>query len=170
MRPQDIVVLLKIAALGREPWYVKDLAMSVGISQGEVSESLKRSAYAGLLADDKRTLMRGALLDFLSYGFRYVFPQKPGFETRGVPTAHAAAPLQDLIRSEVNYVWPYAKGETRGFSIEALHPGVPEASLKDPRLHALLALADALRVGKSREQEIARQELEKRLNHEQYVT
>ena len=47
MRSQDIVVLIKIAALGEVEWYAKDLAFTLEISQSEVSESLNRSQIAG---------------------------------------------------------------------------------------------------------------------------
>ena len=44
-----------------------------------------------------------------------------------------------------------------------LYPSVPEAALKDEKLHELLALVDALRVGRAREKELAIRELKKRL-------
>ena len=39
MRPQDIVVLLKIAAKKNAPWMMKDLAAELKISPSEVSEA-----------------------------------------------------------------------------------------------------------------------------------
>jgi hypothetical protein len=54
-------------------------------------------------------------------------------------------------------------GTVRGHSIIPLYPSVPEAALKDEKLHELLALTDALRVGRAREKEIAVIELKKRL-------
>ena len=163
MRPQDIVVLLKIAAKGGKSWLVKDLGYELGISQSEVSESLHRSVQAGLIASDKKTLMKGALLEFLKHGFKYVYPQHVGAMVRGMATAHSAKPLSELIQSEENYVWPWAKGNVRGQSIEPLHPSVPEACEKDEKLYELLALTDALRIGKKREQQLAVEELEKRI-------
>ena len=47
--------------------------------------------------------------------------------------------------------------------IDPLYPSVPAAAAEDPRLHELLALADALRVGRARERSMARTELTKRL-------
>jgi len=44
-----------------------------------------------------------------------------------------------------------------------LYPSVPEAANKDEKLYELLALADALRVGRAREKELAIVELKKRL-------
>jgi predicted transcriptional regulator len=163
MRPHDIVVLLKIAAKKEKPWMMKDLSMELGISASEVSESLNRSAIAGLIAQDKKRLMRLTILDFLEHGLRYVYPQKPGAKARGIVTAHSAAPLNQEIASNELYVWPYAEGDVRGESIEPLHPKVPEACLKDPVFYEYMALCDALRVGKTREKNLAIAELKKRL-------
>jgi len=49
MRPQDIVILLKIIALGKGTWQLKDLARQLFISLSEVSESLNSSQLAGLI-------------------------------------------------------------------------------------------------------------------------
>lgn len=163
MRPHDIAVLLKIAAKGKTNWLMKDISFELGISASEVSESLNRSVIAGLIAPDKKQLMRLALLDFLEFGIRYVYPQQPGALVKGMPTAHAAPPLSDAIVNVEPYVWPYAKGKVRGQAIEPLHPKVPEASLMDHRFYELMALCDALRVGKAREKKMATEELKKRL-------
>jgi hypothetical protein len=64
-------------------------------------------------------------------------------------------------------VWPYGHGKLRGHSIVPLYPSVPEAATKDPKLHELLALVDALRVGKAREREIAICELKKHFRLEE---
>lgn len=163
MRPHDIVILLKIAAKKRQLWMMKDIAKELGISASEVSESLNRSAFAGLISKDKSHLMKLSILDFLVYGLRYVYPQKPGAKLRGLPTAHSAPPLNEAIISTEPYVWPYGKGTIRGESIEPLHPKVPEACLKDPLFYEYMALCDALRVGRAREKEIAVIEFKKRL-------
>ena len=163
MRPHDILVLLKIAAKGTQPWYMKDLSIELGISASEVSESLNRSAFAGLLTQDKTRLMHTALLEFLEHGLRYVYPQQPGALVRGMATAHSAQPLHDLIQSEEAYVWPFAEGTVRGQAIEPLHPKLPEACLKDPVFYELVALCDALRVGRAREKQLAVQELKNRI-------
>lgn len=163
MSPHDIVILLKIVSYGNESWFQKPLADALGISQSEISKSLNRSKYAGLLAPNGKTVMRMALLEFLQFGLRYVFPIKPGPVVRGVPTSHSASPLKDDIQSSEAYVWAYGKGSVRGHSILPLYPSVPEAALKDAKLYELLALVDALRVGRAREKELAIKELKKRL-------
>ncbi|MBP7850603.1 MAG: hypothetical protein KA053_10060 [Lentimicrobiaceae bacterium] len=167
MSPHDIVILLKIVSYGNEPWFQKPLAEALGISQSEVSKSLNRSKYAGFLDPSGKKVMKMALMEFLKYGLRYVFPQKPGPVVRGIPTAHSAAPLNEQIQSTENFIWPYGKGTVRGHSILPLYPSVPEAALRDEKLHELLALVDALRVGRAREKELAVIELKKRLGLEE---
>ncbi|MBE0646909.1 MAG: hypothetical protein IH596_03905 [Bacteroidales bacterium] len=163
MRPQDIVILLQIASWKDQPWLGKDLAISLSISPSEVSESLNRSAFAGLIADNKRKLMKQSFLEFLEHGFKYVFPQQPGPIVRGIPTAHSAPPLNKLIHSNELFVWPDAFGEFRGQAIEPLHPGVVKAAKTDQEFYELISMLDSLRIGKAREQAIAMQELKKRI-------
>lgn len=162
LKPQDIVILLKVMSTNDKKWMQKPMANALGMSQSEVSESVARSKYAGLLDPKGKTVMKMALLEFLQYGLCYVFPQKPGPVVRGIPTSHSAAPLNKDIQSTEEYVWPYGKGTVRGHSIIPLYPTVPEAALKDPQLYELLALVDALRVGRAREKELAIIELQKR--------
>lgn len=164
MKPQDIVLLLKIISLDNDSWNQSSVAADLGISQAEISESVARSKNSGLLDIKGKTVMKYALAEFLQYGVRYVFPQKPGAVVRGIPTAHSASPLANEIQSNENYVWAYAKGNARGQSIEPLYPSVPEAALIDEKLYELLAITDAIRVGKSREKEIAVEYLKKYLN------
>ena len=163
MRPQDVVVLLKIASKKNLPWQMKDLAIELLISSSEISESINRSVQAGLISADKKTLMKGAILEFLKHGLKYVYPQHPGAIVRGIATAHSAQPLKKLIQSNENYVWSWPEGNVRGQSVHPLHPSVPAVCIKDKELYELLSLTDALRIGKKREQEIAFKELEKRL-------
>ena len=61
------------------------------------------------------------------------------------------------------YVWPDDSGDTTGTSLEPLHPSAPRAARSSPELHELLALVDALRVGRARERALAARELHTRL-------
>ena len=106
--------------------------------------------------------MKQAFMGFLEHGLKYVFPQRPGAIVRGVVTAHSAPPLKEIIISDETYVWPYAKGTARGQSIHPLYSSAPSAAIRDPELHSLLALVDALRVGRARERALALAELKKR--------
>jgi hypothetical protein len=163
MRPQDVVILLKILLLGEDTWLNKDLAQALHISPSEVSESLQRSKFAGLIDPTKRLVRCQALLDFLIFGIRYVFPVQPGALVRGIPTAYSSTPLVTFIQSKESVVWPHPSGTLKGQSIEPLYPNAPEAALKDIALYELLALIDALRIGRARERELAVTELQQRL-------
>ena len=65
--------------------------------------------------------------------------------------------------SSEQFVWRYIKGNARGQMIEPLYPSVPEAALRDEELYQLLVIADTLRMGRSREKEIAIAELNKHI-------
>ena len=163
MKPQDVVLLLKIISTDNNLWQQVPTAEAIGMSQSEVSEAVKRLKFSGLLDPKGKKVMRSALVEFLQYGIRFVFPQKPGAVVRGVPTSHSASPLREKIQSSEHYVWPYAKGKLRGQSIIPLYPSVPEAVQKDSIFYEMLALVDALRVGRARERELALIELKKRI-------
>lgn len=160
MSPQDVVILLKIIALNDDHWQQVSLADALGISQSEVSKSIVRSKYAGLIDDSGKQVFRMAFFEFLKSGIAYVFPQRPGAVVRGLPTAHSATPLSEFIVSNENYVWPSARGKVRGQAIEPLFPSVVKAVENDSILYELLALVDALRVGRTREKALAIEELE----------
>lgn len=163
MSPQDVVVLLKIIAYDSEPWSQVPLASALYMSQSEVSKSISRSKYAGLLDPSGKVVRRMALMEFLQFGLKYVYPQAPGPIVRGIPTAHSAPPLNQSIQSNENYVWPSGKGNVRGQSIIPLYTSVVDAVQNDSKLYEMLALADALRVGRARERELAIVELKKRI-------
>jgi len=155
MKPQDLLLMLKIISLGNKAWNQNSIANELCISQSEVSEATKRLKFSGLLDSKGKQVMRLALMDFLQYALKYVFPTSPGALVRGVATSHSAEPLKNEIVSNEKYVWPFAKGTERGQAISPLYPSVVEAVQKDAELYEILALVDALRVGRAREREMA---------------
>ncbi len=163
MRPLDVAVLLKIITYGNANWKQQQLSVDLCLSQSEISKSIARSKYAGLIDETGKQVRRLALMDFLEKGLTYVFPQHPGALVRGIPTSHSASPLAELIQSKEHYVWPSAMGKLRGQSVTPLYPQAPEAASQDANLHAFLALVDALRIGQKREQALAISELKKRI-------
>jgi hypothetical protein len=160
MKGQDVLVLLKLVVIGGREFRVHGLANELGISASELSGSIRRSILAGLIDPLDRGCIRPALLEFMLHGFRYVFPVKPGGLTRGLPTAHSAPPLKDKIVSKIDFVWPLPKGPSRGQAIKPIYKSVPVAAQNDSTLYELLALADAMRVGSTRERNMASEMLE----------
>lgn len=165
MRPQDIVILLKLIAADENMQLIR-LSHSLFISLSEVSESLNRSQIAGLLDHDKKKVMRQNLMEFLEHGIRYVFPQKPGAIVRGIRTAHSHDFMKKSFRSEIKYVWPDISAVDIGCEIEPFYAKQVKAVLEDDTLYKLLALVDVVRVGKVREIKLALSELKKMILHE----
>ena len=154
MRPQDIVILLKILTLKSDIWFIRDIALQLRISQSETSESIHRSAFSGLLSSGKKVVMKNSLMDFLEHGLQYVFPAQLGPVTRGVPTANSAEPLKSMISSNDNYVWPSSKGTSNGQSIYPLYHCVPDIVGENEKLYETLSLVEAIRIGKFRERQL----------------
>lgn len=187
MKSQDVVVLLKLVSLedgerdigpsparhsvttGEDPYSVRGLEAALGISKTEVSASIKRSLGSGLAIKDRKSGRpkpnRRQLREFIVHGLKFVFPAKPGAMQRGVPTAFAAPVLRESLHSAGSLinVWPYARGQEMGQSVEPLFKTVPEAAEKDERLYAYLALTDAIRLGNQREAGVAANLLTERL-------
>lgn len=73
LKPQDIVILLKLTTLGTEHWTTRSLASGIFISHSEVSEGLKRAVTSRLLTPgDHRPRFR-PLEELLIHGVKYVF-------------------------------------------------------------------------------------------------
>ncbi len=164
MRPQDIVILLKIIAKGKYSWQNKDLAAELFLSPAEISYSLHRSDEGGLIDyAESKTVYRKSLMEFIEFGLRYVFPARPGTMVNGLYTAHSHPFMQKQFSSEMNYVWPDPRGEVRGLAIKPLYKGQVKAALFDPTLYLMLALIDVIRVGRVREMKVAIEELKKQI-------
>ncbi|MGD1919713.1 MAG: hypothetical protein ACFCAD_12955 [Pleurocapsa sp.] len=164
LRPQDILVLLKVYLLGQD-WTYSKLAKSLNISSSEVHGALKRCEESNLYRGEAKRVLRGSLEEFLIHGLKYAFPTRPGALVTGIPTAHSAEPLKDLlvVNDRDVYVWEYETGKVKGQAIKPLYRSVPKAAKEDRQLYELLSLVDGLRVGKMRERELAVKELRKRL-------
>jgi hypothetical protein len=171
LKPQDILIALKLVALGNQSWSYVKLANELSMSASEINAGVKRGLSSNLLIPalrpEKNPLPAFKTLEeFLIHGVKYVFVPDLGELTRGVPTGYAAVPLKGsfVVGNEPPPVWPYAKGEVRGYSFSPLYRSVPQAALADQRLYELLVLVDAIRGGKARERELAIRELQKRLS------
>lgn len=147
MRPQDVIILLKLAIVGDEGSRIKDLSLNLYISASEVSESINRSSIAGLLLPNSRVVNKEPFLKFLEHGLQYVFPAQLGPVMKGIYTAHSESSLYLSFSSEEKLVWADDMGKERGQSILPLYPTVIKAVKKDRILYKLLALCDIIRLG-----------------------
>jgi hypothetical protein len=161
LRPGDVVVAVQLAL---EPGLqYQSLAEKLRISIGEAHNAVRRLRQGRLISNQGRRVVKPALLEFLIAGVPHAFPAALGSVTRGIPTAHAAPPLSEEFPVTDPVVWPIADGAVRGESLVPLYPNAPLAARANPALHRLLALADALRIGRARERQRAKEHLREAL-------
>jgi hypothetical protein len=101
------------------------------------------------------------LAEFALHGAKYAFPAVKLPLVIGVPTSHSAPAYAGVFApGSTDFVWPHPNGSVRGVGVEPLHPSVPFAAMQDAKLYEMLALFDALRVGKARERGMALERLQ----------
>lgn len=193
LKPQDLLVALKLVALGSERWTYARLAKELGLSASEAHAGVQRCLRSGLLLENatadlsdekvraellrqdihpvKQRWRRGPqanasgnpvrphdrfLAEFVIHGARFVFVPDRMPLAVGVPTSHSAPAFAGVFApGSTDFVWPHPNGQVRGQGIEPLHPNVPFAATQDAKLYEMLALFDALRVGRARERGMA---------------
>ena len=165
LKPQDVLICLKIALQREQGWSYQSLADTLFLSSSEAFAGAKRAEEARLIDLSCRLVHKNALLEFLLHGVKYAYPPKRGGLTRGVLTGYAAPPLNRQFSSvqDAPPVWPTLDGAVRGYEFSPLYVSVPKATAGDENLYEILALIDAIRDGKAREANLAAQELKARL-------
>ena len=163
-KPQDVVVALKLCLDDTSRSYA-ELAEELGMSASEVHAAVRRLGEARLVDPETREIRRDALRSFLVHGVPYAYPARPKEVTRGMPTAWAAPAMAGKFSpsEQIPPVWPDPEGTVQGASVEPLYRSVPGAARRDPALYDLLALVDALRIGRARERGLAEKEIAQRL-------
>jgi hypothetical protein len=207
LKSQDLLVALKLVALGNQRWTYARIAQELGLSASEAHASVKRGLLSGLLLpnrvssavttgatgaetqflqepqgiyrvtrkrvrrssvpsedagrpDNPVRVHAQALAEFTLHGAKYTFPGLRLPLAVGVPTSHSAPAFAGVFApGSTDFVWPHPNGSVRGVGVEPLHPSVPFAAMQDEKLYELLALFDALRVGKARERNMATERL-----------
>ncbi|MEH6387447.1 MAG: hypothetical protein V7772_06170 [Pseudomonas profundi] len=146
------------------------LEQQTGISKSQINLSLNRCYSIGLAMKDQQSgipvVNRKALYNFIVHGLKYVFPARPGALTRGIATSFGAPVLQGKLLSAGDHllVWPFAYGNAKGLTVEPLFKTAPFAAGRSPRLYAVLALVDAIRLGQPRESNLAVELLKEHLS------
>ncbi|EGV28837.1 hypothetical protein ThidrDRAFT_3488 [Thiorhodococcus drewsii AZ1] len=143
---------------------IRGLESSLHLSKSEISQSLRRSMAVGLAmrsrSDGLPQANVGALLQFIIYGLKYVFPATPARVVRGIPTGFSAPVLRGAVAGAEQWVWSDPLGTASGQTIAPLYRSVPKAVRQDAQLYTMLALIDAIRLGRAREQSEATRILE----------
>lgn len=168
LKPQDVLVLLKLVAQGDMDWVYSRLAMQLCMSSSEIHAAMKRAYHAGLMLDKGETIMPDAknFEEFIVYGVKYAFAPERGDICIGMPTSYATKPLSERVFYDGQNppVWPDENGKVEGIAFRPLYPSVPDAARLDAALYELLSLVDAIRGGRTRERTQAIKELKLRFN------
>jgi hypothetical protein len=165
LKSQDLVVACVLMLHPARAWSYAALAEATCLSQSAVFRALERLRSSQLVAPGGFRVFDERLLRLVEHGVPYVYAVAPGKLARGMPTAHSAAPLNEHISASRALVWPTAKGTLRGESVAPLAPSAPQAAEKDPALYRVLALIDAIRMGRPREQQLAVRLLKEEVSH-----
>jgi hypothetical protein len=179
LKPQDIVILLKIlASLTQSKDQVgeltqKKLATYLCMSISEIHAGIKRLILARLLApistQHKRILLpvKVTCEECLISAVKYFIPVQLGAYTRGIATGYAAPVFTKhiAIGNDPIPVWPDAEGDRRGLALEPLYRSVPRSLRRfpDPIFYEFLVLVDAIRSGRARERNLAIKFLKERI-------
>jgi hypothetical protein len=164
IKAQDIVIALKLSLEGEDNGYVP-LAKSLGMSASEVHAGVRRLMGARLLMPGTKRVRRYPLCELLLHGLAYIFPAHLESVVRGMPTAWAAPAFAGKIVAgeQLPPVWPDPEGTVLGEALEPLYRSVPGAARRDRALYDLLALVDAIRIGRARERSLASNAIAERL-------
>jgi hypothetical protein len=165
LKPQDIVVCLKLATWPDEKWRFETLAFSLGLSVSETHAAIQRLRWARLLDGTVKRPLRRNLLEMLIGGVKYFYVARIGGQVTGVPTGISASPLKEHFADKemTPFVWPHPEGTVYGHELTPLYRTVPMAALQDPQLYELLVLVDALRLHSPRPTALAAELLRKKI-------
>lgn len=120
------------------------------------SRSRRALAEAASSADNPVRVHSRNLAEFAVHGAKYAFSADKLPVSVGVPTSHSAPAFAGVFApGSDDWVWPHPNGTARGQGLAPLHPSAPFAAMQDAKLYEMLALFDALRVGRARERAMA---------------
>jgi len=158
MQPQDLLIALFLI-LEKKKTYQKDIADRLKISRAAVSYSVNRLIKLNLLSQDKERIMAQTILDFIKYAIHIVYPAQQGPRVKGILTGDITL-LDNTILSDDKYVWKSSLGHDIGQEISPLYRSAPEIAASEPALYKALQLIDIIRIGNSREKNLAFKKLQ----------
>ena len=164
LKPQDTLLVLKYWSIRRDAQdqdsSVRGISEVIGISASEVSKGTKRLVASRLVVERSGSIFAevGGLLEWLSFGVRYAYPQEYIGYGRGMATSWNCPQLHSEIAPPIPpFVWAVSGGDVDGALIKPIHNSVPIAASRDDFLYRAMSLLEAIRGGKPRELAIARE-------------
>jgi hypothetical protein len=148
-------LLVDTALLILPPEAAPGVQEAVAVYRVQARPRRSKAAYASSADNPARVHSRN-LTEFAVHGAKYAFPADKLPVSVGVPTSHSAPAFAGVFApGSDDWVWPHPNGSVRGQGLEPLHASVPFAAMQDAKLYEMLALFDALRVGRARERGMA---------------
>ncbi|VAW78002.1 hypothetical protein MNBD_GAMMA15-806 [hydrothermal vent metagenome] len=85
LKPQDVLVMLKLVALGNRSWSYVSLSVELGLASSQVHSAVKRALAASLAVHSGEKIAPNIrnLEEFLVHGLKYVFVPERGEMVRG---------------------------------------------------------------------------------------
>ena len=153
-------LLVDTALLAPPPEAAPGVQEAVAVYRVQARPRRAKAAMA-TNADNPARVNSRNLAEFAVHGAKYAFPADKLPLSVGVPTSHSAPAFAGVFApGSDDWVWPHPNGTVRGPGVEPLHPSVPFAAMQDAKLYEMLALFDALRVGRARERGMALERLQ----------
>lgn len=168
LKGQDIALIIKLLLNQRSNRSIEHttLAFELFISQSEVSKGMLRLEKAKLLSrysDKSLEIHKHGLCEMLIHGLKYFMVADLNLPERGIVTAHSFPSVKQLMVSEDEYVWPFIDGDKKGIALSPLYKTLPNALYRTPdeAFHEVMSALDLMRLGGSREVQVAKEILEK---------
>ncbi|MBM4192911.1 MAG: hypothetical protein FJ202_00830 [Gemmatimonadetes bacterium] len=157
LRPGDVIAAAQIGLTPRLS--VAAYAENTGRSIGDAHNAIARLRLAGLVDPADRVLDVQAFVRFVQWGVATAYAAVPGPVVTGFaiePTSSGATqaegggPDRPGAYLDMPFVWPSARGNSRGTAVAPLHQGILRVITTNPQLVELARLIDITRLGGDR--------------------
>ncbi len=163
LKPQDIMLLLKLAVHPNSEWTYPSLAHDLAMSVSEVHTGLKRAERSGLFSRELRRPLGGNWRSLFCTGCATPSLPRSGASPGDAHRRQPPVFLEEFPFSpEENYVWPHPDGQQRGMSLSPLSNRSPGGHQRPAALHRP-GPGGCPAPGRKREMDFARRELKKLL-------
>jgi|GEM_PF-2387873 len=159
MKPQDVLLALKIVANTPLSLRQIDLAHSLHISQSEINRSLARLAECTIYIKETKTIDILKLMEFIEHAAPFVLHINRTGPTGGKPLFQSKRYKHNRFQIPVQWGWTNQKGKKGLHGYAPFHPSVPISCQSDPALHRLVVLFERTLISDAPERDLVLIEL-----------
>jgi hypothetical protein len=140
MKPQDILIALKILANPDTPFRQMDLALSLHLSISEISRALNRLASQHLYIKANKTIAVPQFLYFIEHAAPFIFRLNRTGPTSGNPLFQSQWVQQNRYNPPIQWGWEGHHGTQNLHGYSPFHKSVPKACAKDSAFRRMVLL------------------------------